>query len=201
MLPFFYILATPILAEWISGIDMIAVRKRIRTNAPMPGEQHGTSKLANKVLVLILLLAALMSIPYIRDQLWGSARSTAVSSYFPSGAADYLESTSQKGTRLFNMAEWGGYLIWRLHPQTQVFLDGRIELYPESVWRDYLSIVILKDNWLHLLCQHQVDYLILSKERHGALIEAAHAAGIKQDFEDNVSTIFNLGSTCEEEDP
>lgn len=56
----------------------------------------------------------------------------------PSGAADYLERNHVTGP-VFNTYEQGGYLIWRLVPQAQVFMDGR-DL-SEAAYRDYQKIL------------------------------------------------------------
>jgi hypothetical protein len=58
---------------------------------------------------------------------------------FPSQAAQFLESQQYTGP-LFNILDWGGYLIWRL-PQMQVAIDGRTNLYGD----DYLSSMV--DSW------------------------------------------------------
>jgi len=42
----------------------------------------------------------------------------------PSGAADFLLAHHIRG-RMFNAYDTGGYLMWRLGPEQQVFLDGR----------------------------------------------------------------------------
>jgi hypothetical protein len=57
---------------------------------------------------------------------------------YPSGAAHFLEAHQITG-RIFNSYEKGGYLIWRLWPLEQVFIDGRA--LNESVFRDYQRIV------------------------------------------------------------
>ena len=33
---------------------------------------------------------------------------------------------------VFNSYNWGGYLIWELYPQKQVFIDGRVPAYPSK---------------------------------------------------------------------
>ena len=47
---------------------------------------------------------------------------------FPVGAVAYLQAHPASGP-LFNLYDWGGYLIWKLNPQTPVFIDGRADLY------------------------------------------------------------------------
>lgn len=56
----------------------------------------------------------------------------------PRGAADYLAGNHITGP-IFNTYEQGGYLIWRLAPETRVFIDGRS--LSDSVYRDYKQIL------------------------------------------------------------
>jgi hypothetical protein len=56
----------------------------------------------------------------------------------PEGAADYLRTNHLTGP-LFNTYEQGGYLIWRLWPQTRVFIDGRA--LSDSLYKDYREIL------------------------------------------------------------
>ncbi len=57
---------------------------------------------------------------------------------FPASAADYLLANHIPGP-LFNTYEHGGYLIWKLWPQYQVFIDGRA--ISESTNKDYRQIL------------------------------------------------------------
>jgi hypothetical protein len=57
---------------------------------------------------------------------------------FPRRAADFLLSHAA-GARLFNTYEQGGYLMWRLWPRRQVFIDGRA--LNEFVYEDYRKIL------------------------------------------------------------
>ena len=52
---------------------------------------------------------------------------------YPGEAADFLIAHGVRG-HIFNTYEQGGYLMWRLWPQNQVFIDGRA--LNESVWND-----------------------------------------------------------------
>lgn len=56
----------------------------------------------------------------------------------PTGAADYLIANHVTGP-IFNTYEQGGYLIWRLGPETRVFIDGRA--LSETVYQDYNRIL------------------------------------------------------------
>jgi hypothetical protein len=56
---------------------------------------------------------------------------------YPAGAADFLLSHHITG-RVFNTYEQGGYWLWRLWPQNQVFIDGRA--LNETVYSDFMQI-------------------------------------------------------------
>jgi tetratricopeptide (TPR) repeat protein len=43
---------------------------------------------------------------------------------YPLAAADFVLAQSPPG-KLYNAYDWGGYLMWRLYPHYQVFVDGR----------------------------------------------------------------------------
>lgn len=44
--------------------------------------------------------------------------------YFPVGATDFVEAAQPRG-HMYDFMAFGGYLIWRLHPRFEVFMDGR----------------------------------------------------------------------------
>lgn len=56
----------------------------------------------------------------------------------PAPAADFIRETGLAG-RMFNSYDWGGYLIWRLYPSHQVFIDGRV--IREQALAEYIAIV------------------------------------------------------------
>jgi len=43
---------------------------------------------------------------------------------FPEPAARFVKESGIRGN-MFNMYDWGGYLIWRMYPGSKVFIDGR----------------------------------------------------------------------------
>src|SRR4030095_6420684 len=55
---------------------------------------------------------------------------------FPSGAVEFLPADAADA-RVFNDDTLGGYLLWRAFPPRRVFFDGRLQVYPESVHREY----------------------------------------------------------------
>jgi hypothetical protein len=73
---------------------------------------------------------------------------------FPIEAVEQMEKEEISG-RLFNHLNWGGYLIWRLWPESKTFIDGRnLDL---EAFRDYTHI-LWNGQWaLRLLDKHGCD--------------------------------------------
>jgi hypothetical protein len=65
---------------------------------------------------------------------------------FPVQAADVLASAGG-GEPLFCPDRWGGYLIYRLYPQTLVAVDDRHDLYGSEFLKRYLKIVHGEPGW------------------------------------------------------
>ena len=67
---------------------------------------------------------------------------------------------------------FGSYLIWSAQPDYPVFVDGRIELYPTTVWMDYLEISQASGDWEQRLQAYGVHTLMLSIKEQPGLVEA-----------------------------
>jgi hypothetical protein len=81
---------------------------------------------------------------------------------FSAGAADFLLAHRVTG-RLFNSYEAGGYLIWRLWPQNQVFIDGRA--LSEATFADYQRMAYNADatggpSAEELLRRYKIDVIV-----------------------------------------
>ncbi|MBB3066278.1 hypothetical protein [Limibacillus halophilus] len=74
--------------------------------------------------------------------------------------ADYLEANPRQG-RMLNAYGDGGYLIWRLFPETEVFIDGRAGLYRNAFVSDYFQAATGGRNWRTFLERWDFDYAVL----------------------------------------
>lgn len=89
----------------------------------------------------------------------------AAANPYPEGAVDFVLANDLQG-RMFNSYDWGGYLIWRLYPEHQVFIDGRV--LDEAVYRDYSVIsqgMAFSRNgrplFRELLDQHAIEFAVM----------------------------------------
>jgi hypothetical protein len=78
---------------------------------------------------------------------------------YPAAATVYLEQHAPHAS-VFNSYDWGGYLVDRLYPNGQVFIDGRADVYGPQVMRDYIDIAMAQPGWQALLDQYQANAVL-----------------------------------------
>jgi hypothetical protein len=89
---------------------------------------------------------------------------------FPRGAVDWMRRGYWRGP-LYNDYVWGGYLIWQLHPQRKVFIDGRAEVYyPSGAFDDEMVIHRANNGWEGIMDRRGVQVILT---RRGDYLEAA----------------------------
>lgn len=110
------------------------------------------------------------------------------SDMFPVAAADWLAEQQHLGPG-FNYFPWGGYLLYRVWPQQQVFIDGQTDFYGESLTRKYEQVIMLGEGWWEILDEYQVQWVIMpSKSRLVEVLFEDH--GWEQKYKDETSTIL-----------
>ncbi len=78
---------------------------------------------------------------------------------FPADAIAFIERAGITG-RAFNCLAMGGYLSWT-RPNDQVFVDGRLEAFPEAVFRRYFQTMDQPAMWPQMIGSYQLDYALL----------------------------------------
>ncbi len=77
---------------------------------------------------------------------------------YPIAIADYVEEQKLTG-RAFNNLEWGGYLLWRLAGQAQLYIDGR--LLDPSRFPPYTHILWATPEGVQLFEQGHFQFVVL----------------------------------------
>ena len=83
---------------------------------------------------------------------------------YPDGAISFLKQHNVSAP-MFNLYEWGGYLMWAAWPQEKTFVDGRA--LNESVFRDYWRVARNAPDALQVLDQYGVQVLLLEGFEYG----------------------------------
>jgi hypothetical protein len=79
---------------------------------------------------------------------------------FPTQATDFLERNGNREA-VFCPDRWGGYLIYRLYPQTLVAVDDRHDLYGAEFLKRYLKIVHGEPSWRDSLEDMNAGWVLL----------------------------------------
>ncbi len=79
---------------------------------------------------------------------------------YPAKAVDFVEGAGLRGP-MFNNYDIGGYLMWRLGPKRQVFIDGRNMVYGEECYVRYREALLDLGKWERLLQEHGIEWVIL----------------------------------------
>jgi hypothetical protein len=109
-------------------------------------------------------------------------------SRFPVNAVDYLEKSPVSGP-IFAPDNWGGYLIYRLYPETKVVLDDRHDLYGDVFLKSYLSLLHGEPDWRDFLRQHPPGCVIVPKNSAVVSLLLDHP-NWRQVYADDTAVIF-----------
>ncbi len=176
----FGMVMAPVVAGHLAGVVARAGKEAIPSEGAPGGEAASGSRRSpgrgyptlNWILAGILLAGAVLSTPWLKNLLpLPPIRAGLVSAETPVEATRVLLRERPAG-HLFHELGFGSYLIWAA-PEYPVFVDGRIELYPPEVWRDYLEISAAGAGWEQRLEAYGVNTLMLSPAEQGTLMEAA----------------------------
>jgi hypothetical protein len=110
--------------------------------------------------VAVLLVALVGTGLFVRSTLSGQTKATAAN--FPVGASDWLASHPSVGTRMFNQYGWGGYLIYRFHPDVnrRVFSFGEATLLGTKVMQQVSDVELGNPDWQQIFAEYGIDYVI-----------------------------------------
>jgi hypothetical protein len=94
---------------------------------------------------------------------------------------------------MFNYFPWGGYLLYRMWPEEQVFIDGQTDFYGEALTRQYEKVLTLQDGWQEILTQYQVRWVLMPTDSR--LIEAlSEDPRWELTYQDKTATIYALSN-------
>jgi hypothetical protein len=175
----------PILAEHIPHIIQKYKKSSLESVNPTG------SQALNISFFVVILAMGILSLPWFKSALpLPEAKAGLISTETPVKATQALLKANPPG-QVFNAISFGSYLIWAAYPQYQVFVDSRIELFPENVWVDYLNISNATGDWEGQLDKYGVNTLMLSPTEQAALIQTVKQSDSWQElYADGTADIF-----------
>jgi hypothetical protein len=130
------------------------------------------TSLANALVCVSLVFVMVLSLPWLEtyNPTFSRPERSHRTETDLQALADDLRAEGHGG-RIFSRFAWGEYLAWSLSPECTVFMDGRIEIIPNEVWRQYEALTRGRADWQAILDRFDVDCLVLDASGyHHALL-------------------------------
>ena len=134
--------------------------------------------------------ALIAVLPWWRSLASGS---TSLLSDAPAALTSRLSELTDPGGRIRNPQSWGSWFELTL-PDRQVAVDSRIELFPRSVWDDYLAVTNVGPSWEQQLERLRPDAVVVSRRDEARLLDALrHTSRWREAYSDDDGSIFLPG--------
>ena len=181
-----------------SGIVVVMLAAKLLVDGKnLNGLNHAGNGLRNKAVWLVLLVSIGVTLysNVERARYYMRENQTFVDRY-PTAMADYMIERQVSG-RIFNVYRMGGYLIYRLARQNQVYIDGRTQiLYPLEHMKRYYQVLNANDPEVLRaeLDEYSIDQIIWphSQVRHDLVQDAG---GFGLDFLDARFVLYTRGTS------
>ena len=158
----FFVLALPALRNvvWWAMVapvvvaGLLPIREGHRATVPASGTSgatRGGSRFLNVAVVAALVVACAIVLPYRRPGAPASLLRDAPDALVAAVARDV-----PAGGRVMVAQPWGSWFEYAL-PSDTVFVDSRIELFPSSVWDEYVAVRAGRTGWQDTLDRYRVD--------------------------------------------
>jgi hypothetical protein len=154
-------------AWWTLAIAPILARLTVDC-LPQRKTEPETPSFASALCFTAIVAIAVLSCPWLSryNPLLGAGRQGARSVEQDLERVAYLIHDHGQNGRIFSRFEWGAYLNCALGPSYPVFMDGRIDIYPDDIWSEYADLTAGRSEWQQILDRYQVDYLVLDPTYH-----------------------------------
>lgn len=157
----------------------------------LPTRQMASIRIINLFFLVALAGMSFISLPWFKNLIpFVPAKRGLISIETPILATQFIID-HQLSPQVFHDMAFGSYLIWAAQPDYRVFVDSRIELYPETIWNDYWSITTAQYNWQELLNKYRVNTLMLEPVKQIGLVTAAKTSPAWElVYEDGSAIVF-----------
>jgi hypothetical protein len=176
-IPQFIIICLPFIAESAQDLLLMSANRLMRSDMPhllhraivrIQRIESGFTMVARHAsgglpgLIGLVVVAVLMA-NGVRFDLWGGDYSFREPA-FPIRAVEHLKPLLP-GKRMFNDAQWGGYLSFCCWPEVKTFVDGRVDMFGEAYMRGYYRAIDAKPGWKEFFDQYRIDLVMIDAAR------------------------------------
>jgi hypothetical protein len=169
------------------GLVFPVVLAGLATRKADADEERG-SPFMNALLVTTIAAAVIVTMPFWRGPT--SEGNPAHLDQAPSTLVRATEAELASGSRLFVSQTYASWFELEL-PSMPVFVDSRIELFPASLWDDYLAIGGAREGWQSRLDRWDVDAVVVNPDQDEQLLtHIANDPGWRLVFRDESGSVF-----------
>lgn len=172
--PLFAIVVVPTLADQVSALFPQQIRKE--------NSSRTLARLNWPVLVLFVVVVGLRFFQQAESQDQTTAEN------YPQAAVNWILENKPAG-RMLNTYNWGGYLIWRLYPMYQVYIDGRADVYGPDFFARYADLYLAEKGWKTMLDELNYGFILIDPGSRLAE-ELSQLPEWKTVYMDNLSVIY-----------
>ena len=126
----------------------------------------------NTAIAAAVVLGGLLLLPWWRTL---DRPPETLLAFAPSTLTDELRQVVGPQTRMFNPQIWGSWFELEI-PGQPTFVDARIEVVPDAVWRDYDAISSARTGWEQIVDRWGFDVIVASRTQQAPLIDALKTA-------------------------
>jgi hypothetical protein len=184
----FLVLALPALRGVVWwGLVFPVVIARLMARKPDADSDRGSPTM-NAVLIAAIVVVAIVLMPVWRTP--SPAGSPPTLAQAPASLVEVADAALEPGSRLFVSQTYASWFEYAL-PSMPVFVDSRIELFPTTLWDDYLAVGGAREGWQSVLDRWDVDAVVVNPDQDEQLL--AHIAddpGWRLVFEDDSGSVF-----------
>ena len=150
-------------------------------------EAERPSRLNSGFALALVILAVAMS-PWIRPKMEG-LELPLIDETTPTKAAAYLERNDLPGEML-NHQKFGSYFEWAI-PNRPVFIDSRIEVFPDGLFEDYNEVFSVEREWRDVVDEYGIGHIVFEKRSERDLYKLLDGSDEwEKVFEDRNASIF-----------
>lgn len=153
-IPIYVLVAVPILSAQLQAcLQGGGLARRLEAGQKSPTRSQA---LVNAILLAGFLLFTVARLGYVVGR-----QSAVEAEKFPAAAVTFVRTQRPAGP-ILNHYNWGGYFIWKLYPEYQVYIDGRTDLYGDSLMNEFDSTYYVKGKfWQQPLQKWGIQTIIL----------------------------------------
>jgi hypothetical protein len=168
----------------VAPVVLASLMRPEPSEEPAPVDSSTRARLPAYLIIATLLLGVVALAPWWRGTSYDRFLAAA-----PPGLTDAARENLPPGTRTLVHQPWGSWFEFAL-PDLPVFVDSRIEIVPEDIWRDYGQVGFAGASWREVLDKWHVDAIVASKDWKLLPILEQPGSGWRQVYSDSDGALF-----------